>query len=73
MQYPTLEQVELASTFQLCEWTRFLHSPGGKALDSPNFHQILESEGKVMDRICARLKDLGGFTPEISKKLGWKS
>jgi hypothetical protein len=70
MQYPTMEQVESADREQLCRWSRFLPSPGMYAVGRKDFEQILESQVKTMDRIVARLKEAGGFTPEISKKIG---
>ncbi len=61
MQFPTLEQVEAADRYQLCKWHRFL--PSGEN----------EKEYKIQDRIFARWKEEGGFTPEISKSMGWKN
>jgi len=69
--YPTMEEVEKASHYQICSWYRFLPGPGSKSIGKDDFNQVLEEEGKIMDRISARLKELGGFTPEISKSLGW--
>lgn len=60
MQYPTLEQVEAASHLQICKWMRFLEVSGDPY------------EQKVIIRLCDRLDDLGGFTPEISKQIGWE-
>jgi hypothetical protein len=53
-----MEQVEAADRYRICEWYRFL--------EVKNDEQIT-----IMNRICERLKELGGFTPEISKSLGW--
>lgn len=61
MNYPTLEQVEAADRYTLCKWMRFLHLTGD------------EAEQEVMLRICERHKESGGFTPEISKRLGWNN
>lgn len=60
MQYPTLNLVESATKYQICSWYRFLKSP--------------ETEGQIeiMNRIVARYKELGSFTAEISKSLGWE-
>lgn len=71
--YPTMEEVEKADRYQLCKWWRFLHSPGLKATDRPRaqFLLIMEEEGRIMDRIRKRFDEFGGFTPEISKALGW--
>jgi len=60
MNYPTLEQVEKANHYNLCEWYRFLSSP------------ITDSQVQIMNRICERCKAGGGFTPVISKELGWE-
>lgn len=71
MMYPTLEQVEKASHLELCRWYRFLPSPGEFAIGKDNFSEVMEQEAKVMGRVVDRVKDFGGFTPEISKTLGW--
>ena len=72
--YPTMEEVEAADRYTLCRWYRFLPSPGWIAIgpsiaQSPNFEEAIVREGKIMDRIVARHKELGGFSPEISKAL----
>ena len=69
--YPTIEQVNAASHEQICRWWRFSKSPGVDAIGRADFEQVLEREAAVMDRIGERLKEFGGFTPEISKHLGW--
>ena len=56
---PTMEEVENASRKQLCYWYRFLPSPK------------TDDEVKVMNRIIERFDEFGGFTPEISKEIGW--
>ena len=56
---PTMEEVEKADREQICRWYRYLPSP------------ITEEEMKIMDRIAERLQEVGGFTPEISKRIGW--
>jgi hypothetical protein len=71
MQYPTLEQVERADRLQLCRWWRHLNSPGAWAIGRDNFEAVKEQEVAVMDRIAERFKEVGGFTPEISKHIGW--
>jgi hypothetical protein len=71
MNYPTLEQVEAADQYTICRWYRFLKSPGADAINKPNFREIMEHEAIINNRICTRLKELGGFTPEISKAIGW--
>jgi hypothetical protein len=74
--YPTIEQVDAADRYQICSWWRFLPSPGSRVLErrgykQEDFNRALEAEAKIMDRISERLKEFGGFTPEISKGLGW--
>jgi hypothetical protein len=59
MQYPTLEQAKIAGRFQLCKWHRFLPSP-------ENEEQI-----EINHLLYERWKEAGGFTPEISKQLGF--
>ncbi len=68
--YPTMDEVEKASHYQICSWYRFLDSPGLRSIGEEDFNEVLEEEGKIMDRITARLKEFGGFTPSISKALG---
>ena len=70
--YPTIEQVNAANHYQICSWYRFLESPGTRAIGKDNFQEVLEAEVKIMNRIAERLKEFGGFTPEISKSLGWR-
>lgn len=72
MNYPTLQQVEAADRKQLGEWYRFLKSPGWAHLNEPNFRQKLEEETAIMDLIVSRFKQLGMFTPGLSKEVGWE-
>lgn len=57
--FPTMEQVEKASPEQLAKWYRFL--PSGDT----------DEQQRIQDRIGQRFKELGGMTPEISKKIGF--
>ena len=59
MNYPTLEQVESADQMTLCRWYRFLPSPD------------TDERLVILNRILERCSDGGGFTPEISKAIGW--
>lgn len=61
MQFPTLEQVEAADRFQLCRWHRFLPSATN------------EQDHQIQNRIYCRWREAGGFTPEISKAIGWEA
>jgi hypothetical protein len=57
--FPTMIEVEQASREELAKWYRFL--PSGDT----------EEQQRVQDRIAARFKDLGGMTPELSKRIGF--
>ena len=57
---PTIEEIEKADREQICRWWRFLGSP------------MTDEEVIVMNRIAERFDEVGGFTPEISKRIGWK-
>ncbi len=59
MTYPTLDLVELADRLQICRWYRFLPSP------------VTDQQIAIMNHLVSRFKELGGFTPAISKHLGW--
>ncbi len=71
IQYPTIEAVHAADRMQICTWYRFLPSPGSSAIGTPEFETVLRSEGAIMDLIHQRLQSLGGFTPAISKAIGF--
>ena len=71
MNYPTLDQVKNANREQLAEWYRFLPSPGWNSINAENFDEILNLQAKTMDEIVKRFGEMGGFTPEISKRVGW--
>ena len=59
MTYPTFEQVEKADQYTLCMWHRFLPSP------------TTDEQVKLNQRMWDRWSEGGGFTPEISKSIGW--
>lgn len=71
MNYPTLEQVEAADRYDLGKWYRYLPSPGANSINKPRatFQEIMEKEVVIMNRIVARFKAMGFFTPELSKSL----
>jgi hypothetical protein len=56
--FPTVQEVEMADKEQLARWYRFLPSGDGA------------SDEKIMKRIAERFRELGGMTPELSKKIG---
>lgn len=73
MKYPTIEEVESATHEQLAHWHRFLPSPGAAAVGASQktFQELLTKQGSILDRIGDRFKEMGGMTPEISKRIGW--
>jgi len=71
VKYPTLAEVDAASHMDICRWWWFLKSPGESAIGTDAFEASLQAEAAIMVRIEARLKELGGFTPVISKAIGW--
>jgi len=71
MIYPTMKEVDEAGREQLCRWHRFLPGPGLGSILKPNFQDILEAQVLILNYIETRLMKAGGFTPEISKKIGW--
>jgi hypothetical protein len=58
--FPTMAEVEKADREKLARWFRFL--PSGET----------KEEQKIWDRIEERFKKLGGMTPELSDKIGYK-
>ncbi|UTC28166.1 hypothetical protein GURKE_01350 [Brevundimonas phage vB_BpoS-Gurke] len=71
MTFPDISAVESADKFQLARWMRFLPSPGEDAAGTRDFDEAFAREAKVMERIIARFAQEGGWTPEISKAVGW--
>ena len=59
MKYPTLKEIEKADRLQICRWYRFL--------DLAETPEQLE----VIEQLHKRFTEMGGFTPEISKTIGW--
>lgn len=57
--FPTIEAVKVADRYAICLWYRRLPVPETK------------EEVEVMDLVLERFLELGGFTPEISKSIGW--
>lgn len=72
--YPSLEEVESASHEKICGWYRHLPSPGSKIPDSlsnDEFREESDKQVEIMNLICRKYKDGGGFNPELSKRVGW--
>lgn len=59
MRYPTEQQVKDADRMDVCRWYRFLPIAEN------------ETEAKIEKLVYDKFKELGGFTPEISKAVGW--
>lgn len=57
--FPTLQEVKAATQEELCRWYRFLPSA------------MTEADLKIQSCIYDRWYAGGGFTPEISKRIGW--
>jgi hypothetical protein len=55
--FPTLEQVEKARKQDLARWHRFLLG-------------TTDEQRKILRRVAQRLDQMGGMTPELSKKIG---
>lgn len=71
MNYPTPEDVDKASHYDLAKWSRHLQSPGMSAVGKDDFDQVMEAEGKIMDRIQERFRAFGGWNSTLSKAIGW--
>ncbi|MHC4299624.1 MAG: hypothetical protein ACYS7Y_20285 [Planctomycetota bacterium] len=73
MKYPTMEEVEAADHVQVARWYRFLKGPGSDAIGKPpeEFKEALRADRAILERVSARLKELGGMTSTISKQIGW--
>lgn len=70
--YPQDSAVEAADKMQLGRWLRHLPSPGYHALDRDDFQDVLDAEIKILERIQERFLAMGGWTPELSKAIGWQ-
>lgn len=73
MIYPTFEEIEAASHFQLAYWCRFLPSPGATSIEDDNadFETALSEELTKLNRILERHQEFGGWNSSISKAVGW--
>jgi hypothetical protein len=75
VRYPTFAQVETADRVTLGKWLRFLASPGESAYyddkDTPAIMEAIGNESNILNRIAQRFHELGGWTPEVSKAVGW--
>lgn len=59
MTYPTYHQVLMADRYHICLWYRCLRSAE------------TEEEEKVQIFLSERFKEVDGFTPLLSKEIGW--
>ena len=71
MTYPSINDVESAGHEEICYWYRFLPSPGLRRVGCDDFDAVMTLEAATMTRIAERLRLFGGFTAEISKRIGW--
>ncbi len=59
MKYPTKEEVKSAGHEQICRWHRFLSTPRD------------DYELEISKLIYQKFEVFGGFTPTLSKIIGW--
>jgi hypothetical protein len=71
MVYPTLNEINQASHYELGKWMRFLQSPGLCAAGEKDFDNVMNREKKLLDRIIERFSEMGGWNPSLSKMVGW--
>ena len=73
MKYPSFEEIEAATHYQLGQWYRFLPSPGLSGVYGwqEELQAAMKEETLKMDRIVDRHKELGGWNPTLSKAIGW--
>jgi hypothetical protein len=57
-QFPTLAEVQKADAEQLARWYRFLLPEDA-------------AQEKILEKISAALKEKGGMTPALSRKIGY--
>lgn len=57
IEFPTSEQFDRATHEQLATWYRFLLPE-------------TDAQQRIMDKISAKFKKLGGMTPEVSRRIG---
>lgn len=67
MRYPTIEQIKQADRLTVCRWWRFLPLDWGLKASNDDVDKALELQKTLGDRF----KEVGGFTSEISKQIGW--
>lgn len=83
MNYPTLAEVEAADLVQLATWHRFLPSPGANASsaipvdpephDEEAWEAAVDADFAILRRIIVRLQQLGGWTAELSRTVGFSA
>jgi hypothetical protein len=73
LEYPKMENVRTANRLKLAMWARFLPSPGSAWIGqcSVVFDVMHQAEATTLKAILARFNELGGWSPAVSKKLGW--
>lgn len=71
MIYPTASDVCNATRLQLGVWLRHLPSPGFNHVGTEHFEFLLKEEAAIMTLITNRFTECGGWTPELSKLVGW--
>lgn len=57
------DKIDTLTRYEMCKMWRF----------APSGHLYFRGDyPELYDHFAKRLKELGGFTPEISKSLGWE-
>lgn len=69
--YPTKEEVEEMNMVQLGWWVRHAASPGASAYGQREFEEVAAKERSILERIYQRFQQGGGWTPALSKAVGW--
>jgi hypothetical protein len=73
LKYPDMGHVQTANRLKLAMWCRFLPSPGSAwiAKSPVVFDTEMAKESCILEAIRTRFNFLGGWSPAVSKKLGW--
>lgn len=66
--YPkTIEEIKSADRETICRWWRFLPLNWASEVTNEDFEKAME----LNNALSNRFDEVGGFTPSLSKKIGW--
>lgn len=69
MTYPkTIEEIRNADKITVCRWHRFATTDGMLSICNDDLDKAIAMNNELYNRV----HELGGFTPEISKQIGWE-